>query len=227
MAQSMSMITLPLPLGMGSVNCYLLPAGDGYILIDTGASHVRHMLRRELGKLGCQPGALHLIILTHGDFDHTGNAAYFRAAFRSKIAMHADDARMAEAGDMFVNRHKPNAVLRALIPRLFGFGRAERFTPDILLEDGSTLSTYGLQAQVFSIPGHSRGSLGILTAAGDLICGDLMENTKKPALGSLMDDRDAALHSAAKLRSLAIRTVYPGHGKPFSMDELSGDQLVA
>jgi glyoxylase-like metal-dependent hydrolase (beta-lactamase superfamily II) len=164
---------------------------------------------------------LTLILLTHGDFDHIGNAAYLRAAFGSRIAMHADDAPMAEAGDMFASRKKPNALLRILVPWLIGFGQAERFTPDTLLEDGAALSSYGLEARVLSIPGHSKGSIGLLTAGGNLFCGDLFDNTKGPALNSLIDDREAAMLSAAKLNPLWIRTVYPGHGKPFSMGELA------
>jgi hydroxyacylglutathione hydrolase len=222
MSQPISIITLPLPLGMGSVNCYLLQAGDRYLLIDTGAPNARDVLRGELNSLGCQPGTLNLIVLTHGDFDHIGNAAHIRTVFGSRIAMHADDARVAEVGDMFVNRKKSNFILSALIPRLIGFGKSEQFTPDALLEDGSALSEYGLEARAITIPGHSKGSIGILTPDGHFFCGDLFDNTKKPALNSLVDDRDTALRSAAKLSSLGIRTVYPGHGKPFSMDQLSG-----
>jgi glyoxylase-like metal-dependent hydrolase (beta-lactamase superfamily II) len=210
---------------MGSVNCYLLQAGDGYVLIDTGAPNARDVLRRELDSLGCQPGTLHLIVLTHGDFDHIGNAAHIRTAFGSRIAMHADDARVAEVGDMFVNRKKSNFILRALIPRLIGFGKSEQFTPDALIKDGSALSEYGLEARAIMIPGHSKGSIGILTADGHFFCGDLFDNTKKPALNALIDDRDTAIRSAAKVSSLRIRTVYPGHGKPFSMDQLSEGRL--
>ena len=221
MSQSISTITLPLPLGMGYVNCYLLQAGGGYVLIDTGATNAREIIKRELDRLGCQPGALNLIVLTHGDFDHIGNAAHIRTAFGSRIAMHADDARMAEAGDMFVGRKKSNIILRALIPRLIGFGKPDRFMPDVLIADGFALSEYGLEARAILIPGHSKGSIGILTADGGFFCGDLFDNTKKPALNSIIDDRDAAIQSAAKLGSLKIRRIYPGHGKPFSMDQLS------
>jgi glyoxylase-like metal-dependent hydrolase (beta-lactamase superfamily II) len=45
-------ITLPLPLGMGSVNCYLLRAGEGYVLVDTGAPNSRDSLHENLAGLG-------------------------------------------------------------------------------------------------------------------------------------------------------------------------------
>jgi glyoxylase-like metal-dependent hydrolase (beta-lactamase superfamily II) len=206
---------------MGSVNCYLVEAGDGFLLIDSGAPNARPTLTTELHRLCCRPGTLRLCVLTHGDFDHIGNAAYVRAVFGGKLAMHADDARMAEVGDMFAGREKSNFLLRTLVPKVIGFGKSERFVPDLLLEDGSGLSDYGLEAEVISIPGHSKGSIGILTADGHFFCGDLFENTKKPALGSIVDDRESVVRSAARLKSFSIATVYPGHGKPFSMDELS------
>ena len=34
-------ITLALPFGLGTVNCYLIKTGAGYILIDTGSSNQR------------------------------------------------------------------------------------------------------------------------------------------------------------------------------------------
>ena len=86
-------ITLSLPFRLGSVNCYLLEANDtGYILIDTGGSKKRKELEKTLEREGCKPGNLILIIITHGDFDHTGNASYLRNKYGVKIAMHHEDS---------------------------------------------------------------------------------------------------------------------------------------
>jgi glyoxylase-like metal-dependent hydrolase (beta-lactamase superfamily II) len=233
MLKEIRTIRLPLPFRMGEVNCYLIETGDGYVLIDTGSSNSRQELVEELEMAGCKPGFLNLILLTHGDFDHIGNAAYLRETYGGKIAMHPDDAGMAERGDMFVNRKQPNLLIRRLLPLFTGFGRAERFSPDFLVEDGDDLSEYGIEARVVSIPGHSKGSIGILAAGGDpstgsgqapstgsgrvLFCGDLMESTKTPVLNSLTDDLTAANASIQKLGSMNIGTVYPGHGWPFPM----------
>ena len=167
---------------------------------------------------GCKSGNLKLIVLTHGDFDHTGNAAYLRKNFGTKIAMHYDDSGMVERGNMFWNRKNPNILLRVIAPILFGFGKSERFKPDFYIEDGYDLSGYGFDAKVLYIPWHSKGSIGILTAGDDLFCGDLLENKDKPVINSIMDDSVAANASVEKLKSLEINTVYPGHGKPFPMD---------
>jgi len=117
-------------------------------------------------------------------------------------------------------RGNGNPIFKAISPLMFKFGKADRVTPDIPLAEGFDLSAFGLAAHVLSIPGHSRGSIGILTSEGDLFVGDLLENTKQPALNSIMDDRAAAQASVAKLRGLTVKTVYPGHGQPFALDQV-------
>jgi len=208
-------IRLLLPLHIGRVNCYLIGTDRGHILIDTGTASRRRELEVELAASGCKPGGLALVVITHGDFDHIGNAAYLRTKYRCKIAMHEGDRGMAERGDMFWNRKKGNALLRVLIPAFMRFPKADRFTPDVFLEDGARLTDYGLDATVLSIPGHSTGSIGVLTDDGSLFCGDLLENTKGPAFNAIMDDPAVGRASVDRLKGLAVRTVYPGHGAPF------------
>ncbi len=75
-------------------------------------------------------------------------------------------------------------------------------------------------ARVVHLPGHSSGSIGILTDAGTLFCGDLLENTRCPAAGSIIDDPSAVGASLACLGELPVAMVYPGHGAPFEGGEL-------
>ena len=216
-------INLSMPFKMGFVNCYLLESDTGYLLIDTGGSNKRVELEQALEKEGCKPGNLKLIVLTHGDFDHTGNAAYLRCKYGAQIAMHRDDSAMVERGDMFVNRRQPNILIRKMLPAFSGFSKEERFKPDIPIDDGYELSRHGFEAKVLSLPGHSRGSIGILFSDGNLFCGDLFENLKKPALISMMDDLTAANASLEKLKRIKISTVYPGHGEPFAMAQFKAN----
>ena len=221
MPQEIKTITLPLPFKLGSVNCYLVKTGRGYILIDTGGPNSRAELENELVSAGCRPGNLKLIVITHGDFDHTGNAAYLCKKFGTKIAMHHDDSGMIERGDMFWNRTSGSILVKMmapLIPIFFGFGKSARCKPDLYFEEGYDLAEYGFDARVLSLPGHSKGSIGILTVDGHLFCGDLLENMDKPVLNGIMDDLAAANASVEKVQSLEINTVYPGHGQPFPME---------
>ncbi len=82
-----------------------------------------------------------------------------------------------------------------------------KFKPDFTIDEGYNLSEYGLDAKVLYLPGHSKGSIGILTANGDLFCGDLFTNTSKPAISSIIDDPEKANLSIEKLKSLKINTV--------------------
>jgi hydroxyacylglutathione hydrolase len=210
-------VTTPFILNV-SINCYLVRTGKGFILIDTGRSNKRNVIEKELEGAGCCPGNLGLIILTHGDFDHCGNAAYLRKKFGSQIAMHKDDSGMVERGDMLWNRSKQNILIRIVFKLLFRLSKSDRFRPDLYIDEGYDFSEYGFDAKVLEIPGHSQGSIGILTVSGELFCGDLLANVGKPDIWSIIDDSDAAHASIEKLKSLRINTVYPGHGQPFPME---------
>jgi hydroxyacylglutathione hydrolase len=225
MPMEITRINLSMPFGLGAVNVYLLKTGTGFILIDTGTSNQRTKLERRLEEAGCKPGDLRLILLTHGDFDHTGNAAYLKFKFGARIAIGGDDSGMLERGDMFWNRKKGNALLRKMVPLLIGFGKKSMVKPDVNLDEKFDLSHFDFHANVLSIPGHSKGSMGILTKEGDLFCGDLLENIQLVGLNSIMDDLVEAKASIEKLKRLKIKTVFPGHGEPFPFDRVLEMQL--
>jgi hydroxyacylglutathione hydrolase len=214
-------INSAMPFHLGSVNCYLIEHEQNFLLIDTCSDNQRMQLVGDLDIAGCNPGNLKMIILTHGDFDHVGNVAYLRQKYDTKIAMHQDDFGMIEHGDMFFSRkNKPNQLIRKMISIFSGLPKSNRFTPDLFLVDGENLTSYGFEVKVLTIPGHSPGSLAIMSSFGDVFCGDLFENIKSPKLNSLMDDLDAAKASLAKLKNAGAKMVYPGHGNPFTLDQV-------
>jgi glyoxylase-like metal-dependent hydrolase (beta-lactamase superfamily II) len=196
-------ITKPFILNV-SVNCFLVRTNNGFVLIDTGRPNKRNAIEREIESRNCHPGDLKLIVLTHGDFDHCGSAAYFRKKFRARIAMHKADSGMVKQGDMLWNRRKRNALTRNVFKLLFRLGKSNRFEPDLFIDEGYDFSEYGFNARVLKIPGLSKGSIGILTSGGDLFCGDLLANVGKPSIWSIIDDPDAARASVERLKSLQI-----------------------
>jgi hydroxyacylglutathione hydrolase len=217
----------PIQLSSYRVNCYLVDTGEGFILIDSGAPKNRAELESRLNDAGCKPGNLRLITLTHADVDHSGNAAYLRNKYASKIAIHRGESGVTEKGPMSLSRGSHNLLGRMVLP-FFKLSKPDRFKADLFLEDGDDLSGYGLEAKVLHLPGHSRGSIGILTSENNpipgaesaLFCGDLLTNLAKPELNSLLDDRTTAMASLERLRSMPVKTVYPGHGLPFPMELL-------
>jgi len=205
------------------VNCYLIETNSNFFLIDTGSSKQRKELDLKLNDECWISEKLKLIVITHGDFDHTGNAVYLRQTYEAKKAMHRDDAEMAEKVDMFSTRKQSNFLVQMIAPMLLGYGRNERFKPDILIHGEYDLSPHNLDAKVITIPGHSKGSIGILMGNGDFYCGDLLENHGIPKLNSIMDDPVTAKESVEILKSYEIKTIYPGHGEPFTLKQLKED----
>jgi glyoxylase-like metal-dependent hydrolase (beta-lactamase superfamily II) len=83
-----------------------------------------------------------------------------------------------------------------------------------LLEEGQSLTEYGLDAKILYTPGHSMGSISVMTGDGDLICGDMFSH----AWGRIIKSTDET--GLARLKELRVETIYPGHGTPFSMERL-------
>lgn len=217
MSLDIQQITVPFVPGT-TVNCYLVKSSDAFVLVDTGPARQRAYIQAALQKAGCRPDNFKLIVLTHGDFDHCGNAAFLAKTYKVPIAMHTADLGMVKDGNMLAGRKQPNIVMKTLIRSLMRLSRINRFTPDIFIKEGDSLAEHGFDAEVIEIPGHSSGSVGLLTQQGELLCGDLLGNTKKPDLWSIMDDVDTAKASLRKLAGHAIKKVYPGHGQPFNME---------
>jgi len=215
---------------VGSVaNCYLLRLDDGYALVDTGYAFTRRRLDGCLAAAGCRRGDLRLIVLTHADPDHAGNVAHLQWWHGARVAVHRGEIDALRSGRMHASR-SPNPDHRsplfafalrvmALLARLRGDDTAfEPCEPDLLLDDCADLSAFGLAAEVLHLPGHSRGSIGVLTAERDLFCGDLFVNVTSPSVHYLVDRRDEFTRSIARLAEICVRTVYPGHGRPFEFD---------
>jgi hydroxyacylglutathione hydrolase len=214
-----------IPIKLSMVNCYLIKNDDDYLMIDTGFSLQRRAVKTALSRAGCRRGNLKLIVITHGDSDHAGNARYIKEKYNSRIGLHREELPAVEKGDMRLNRktlqENPSFLTGVVLSLPFTrLGKANRFKPDIFLEDGQELSEYGCDGKIVHIPGHSSGSVGVLTANGDLFCGDLLRNNGEPGRNSLVDVAEEMTASIERLQGLGVSMVYPGHGRPFPMEEL-------
>lgn len=204
------------------VNAFLVKVNDEFILIDTGLPFHWQKLESSLTSAGCTPGKLKLIIITHGDVDHVGNCVKLREKFNCKIAMHKDDSFMVE------NAVPLKRKVRTLTGKIFYLLRRlkrkrltfDKFKPDIYLADGQNLNEYGLNAKVIHIPGHTKGSIGILTDDGTLFAGDIFTNREKPDKAFYIDNYKDLKNSYSRLKTLNIKMIYPGHGKPFEMNQI-------
>lgn len=222
------------------VNCYLIKIEDGFILIDTGGHLVMDKtftdrgdrLERALEANGCIPGSLKLIVLTHGDSDHAENAAKLREKYHTQIAMHAGDLELVHNPtiEKAMTSFNYDSFALKLIFKLMKskirnitqktLDDFTSFSPDIFIDEGCFLQDYGFNARIIHIPGHTSGSIGILTANGEFISGDIFANMKKPGPAPNASDFKLLDASIKRIKEMNINMIYPGHGEPFEIKDL-------
>ena len=183
-------------LSLGFVNAFLVKLRQGFILIDTGLPGQWSMLESELKSAGCSPGKLKLVICTHGDHDHTGNCKKLQEKYKTKIAMHKTDYDIIKSGKI-VKRHIKSLGFRImfffarLIRKLIGRKPVlNMFKIDLFLKDGQSLKGFGFDAKVMHVPGHTTGSIAILTKENDFFAGDTFVNNKRPDSARIIENDD-------------------------------------
>lgn len=209
---------------LGLVRAYLVRCGR-WVLVDTGMPGSEDRIVRAVARAGIDPQHdVGLIVLTHGHADHIGGAPSLRELWHVPIAMHRRDAEMATRGiDPPLRPTGPMGRLVALASRA---GRsAPAFQPDVLVDDEMDLRCLGLEARILPTPGHTAGSITVLTSGGDALIGDLVIGHAllrgHPRLPYVADDVDLVRQSVHDLLARAPQGVHSAHGRPFSVDDLA------
>jgi hydroxyacylglutathione hydrolase len=185
-----------LVVGSLSANCWIVggPSGAG-LVIDPGGNADSIKQAIEAANL-----EIELIVLTHGHSDHIAALYEIQSHTGAAVAIHALDADFL-AG-------------RASMSSQFGISYRTPHPPDRLLREGDAISAGGLTLTVLHTPGHTPGSICLLSA-GRVFTGDtlfrrgigttLMPGSSRPRLIESIRTR---------LMTLPDETaVYPGHGR--------------
>ena len=195
----------------GTDNCYLVTDGSKAILVDTASKQNLDQVTAE-----CDKYEMKLIVLTHVHFDHAENAAELSRRYGIPVAVHRKDEELFESFDK--QPLKPSGlvgrVVLGLSLKVLKNTRVERPEHLIYVRDGDDLGSYGIDAKVIELPGHTLGSIGVDVERKHLIVGDALDNWIRPGIGHLYYDRDAVRKSAEKIRAMGDRSIYYGHGKP-------------
>lgn len=83
-------IPLPLPSdGLRAVNVYAIEDGDSLVLVDGGwaLAESRQVLAKALGEIGCEPGDIRQIFVTHVHRDHYTQAIELRREFGARVSL--------------------------------------------------------------------------------------------------------------------------------------------
>lgn len=192
-----------------NANCYIIKTESSIVMIDSGHPGDADMIEKKLADAGITPAEIKLLILTHGHMDHTGTAEYFKTKYQTPIAMNPIDGTILELD----SRGLIGAVIKFLSEKELHVEL--KIQSDIHLLHGQRMDQYGLPAQIIALPGHTRGSIGILFDDGNLFAGDMFMNFLKPSLAHIYENEEDLKKSWELLKTYPITTVYPGHGKSF------------
>lgn len=195
----------------GPVNCYLITNDSSAVLIDTATEQYNNYLLKKLESYNIK-----LIILTHGHIDHVGNTAFLANKFNAKIAMHELDYELSQ--DNSIRKLNAKSFLGKILKKAsessFKTTKISAFKPDFFLHDHQSLSEFGINAEVISLPGHTAGSIGILLKHKELIIGDTLMNIFRPGPSLIAEDFQMLKQSIHKVKQLKSEIIYVGHGRP-------------
>jgi len=183
-----------------------LVRGQRLILVDTGPMGRRELLLNALQRRGLTPDAISMVVLTHAHWDHTQNVDLFPKATFLLHPAEIDYARNPKPTDW--------ATARYFVDTLRG-RQVREVTEGEEIEPG---------VRILETPGHTKGHISLLveTPGGPVvIAGDAVGDAYAALQGKpylIFWDEEAAVSSVRKILSRA-RTLYPGHDRPFRLQE--------
>lgn len=209
----------------GINTCYVIKE-KGTIMIDGGPPKMRGIFLKKMTDYSVDPEEIQLIVLTHGDFDHVGSAKEIKEITGAKIAIHEKDRMNLEQGLFNWPKGVTNwgkisrSMFMPLIKNKMTFPGAKA---DIILDDSDVLlNKYGIAGRIIYTPGHTLGSISVLLDSGEVFAGCLAHNrlpfTLHPALPIYAENLNLIKESWRKLIDEGAQMVFPGHGKPFSVE---------
>lgn len=180
---------------------YAVLEPDGITLIDTGFPQFSYEIMEELRTLGQHRLPLKQILLTHGDLDHIGNAAWLQEKNDCPVWISRDE-------EVYFTGTRPRLPNKQIMCQEMGL-RPPCFT--FYPKDGRVGAF-----QILDTPGHTAGHVCILYRqvlfGGDLF--SISEGTLKGANPEWTEDMALATRSLELLRPCKFTMLCPGHGMP-------------
>ena len=196
----------------GTDNCYLVSYGNDAFLVDTSSGEALQMVLDECSKYNMK-----LLVLTHPHFDHAENADAISNKFNIPVAYHKADDEIFDSYDAqpLYSYGLVGFVVLKMSLKVLRETKVIRPENHFFVKEGDTLDKYGFpDIKIVELPGHTKGSIGVLVGDHSIIVGDALDNWIRPGMGHLYYDKEEQKKTFDKIRTLGSRKVYYGHGKP-------------
>ena len=221
------------------VNAYFVDAPDGggsWVLVDTGLPKSAMLVRRAVEQRYGSGARPHAIILTHGHFDHAGNALDLAREWDVPIYAHRLEMPYLTGKSDYPPQDPTVGGALAFLSRFFphsgyDFGDRVRELP----ADESVPGLPGWRA--FHTPGHTAGHVSLFRESDRvLLAGDALATVNqesaltmltqqrelRPPPAPFTTDWEAARRSVERLAELEPETVAAGHGVPMTGADVPG-----
>ena len=237
-------VFLPLPFKPTIINVYLVRAGDGWTLIDTGmhTGDSRRTMDAALAEHGIAPTDVTRIVCTHHHIDHYGTSGPYRDLTHAQVLLHPLEAEKA-AGTATATGESDAWNARLGVPSVppekrmpspsLAFGTVySPAIPDALLADGDEIPLGGgKRFDVVWTPGHTPGHCCLLLQPdGILFVGDHLLPKITPHVGVYPGGPENPLgdflNSHEKIKRLDARLVCPAHGGVYEDHRRRASQLI-
>lgn len=216
-------------LGNRAVNNWLIPGGDGYILIDTGYENGFRRFQRKLKKAGIRPEEIRTVFLTHAHDDHAGFLNEVLAVTPARVILHPKAAERLKTGQNSFEGGCSGRMALCFCRVLALLGKGEHRYPPIREEYLSRLITTDSEAfrsmrlpfQVLETPGHTADHVSLLKD-GILFCGDAAMNgfPSRKRVTIWIENLPSFRQSWEKILKAGPEKIFPAHGKPFPTADL-------
>ncbi len=204
--------------GDAPISVYVIRGSRGDMLIDTGFSTTKKAIVDWIRRNNFN---IKDIFITHAHPDHDWNAAYLKELYNARIWLGAEDVTLIR--NFSSQPQIPTDKRYTMRVKWISFWtktplfKSKSYEPDIVIKDDADelAANYGYDIKFIHLPGHTRGSYGILNGdvlyAGDSYAVLNGVPTLPPHAASLELMRE----SYEKIVKLAPKYLACGHGVPF------------
>lgn len=193
---------------------FVLSSGDRHLVFDSSMKGERQLVVSGLRRLDVR--CIDLLVFSHTHFDHVGNAAFLREAYKARVVVHRSEAGFLEAGNtpLPAGTNPLTAFLISLHARRgFPSFDYEACPPDLTVDDRLDLTPMGFPAFLIHTPGHSRGSMSLIIREEIALVGDTMFGQIPGVVFPIFaDDPSALMKSWERLLITGSTNFLPAHG---------------